>query len=181
MLRPRLTMLLPSVSVIVTSVLWMFARTQYLRFVCPPAGACPPPNGWVASWTDYTPFSLLVAGMLNIPVAIFGAPLYHLLHERTANSELIALLVGLAVLWSYIGWILDTRNTAPRPKSILSSIAGTVGFLFGIFLFIATLPMFHVGPIYKAVTLVWVFLICRHSLLLCRNSTAASRHMSTNT
>jgi hypothetical protein len=151
-------MLLPSVSVIVTSALWMFARTQYLHFVCPPAGACPPPNGWVVGWTDYTPFSLLVAGMLNIPVAIFGAPLYHLLHEHTANSELIALLAGVAVLWSYIGWILDTRNAAPRRKSILRSIAGAAGFLFGIFLLVATLPMFHVGLFYKAVTL--IFDIC---------------------
>jgi len=174
MLRPRLTVLLPSVSVIVTSGLWVLARTQYLRFVCPPAGACPP-NGW-GGWTDYTPFSLLVAGMLNIPVAILGAPLYHLLHERTANSELIVLLAGVAVLWSYIGWILDTRKAAPRPRSLLRIIAGAVGFLFGIFLLVATLPMFHVGIIYKAVTLVWVFFICRHFLLFFHNSPAASRN-----
>jgi hypothetical protein len=114
--------------------------------------------------------------MLNIPVAIFGTPLYHLLHERTANSELIALLVGVAVLWAYIGWILDTRSAAPRAKSLLRSIAGVVGFLFGIFLFIASLPMFHVGLLYKAVALVWVFLICRHFLHFLSNSPAASRH-----
>jgi hypothetical protein len=173
MLRPRLAALLPSLSVIVTSALWLLARTQYLRFVCPPAGACP--NGWVG-WSDYTPFSLLVDGMLNIPVAIFGAPLYHLLQERTAHSELIALLIGVAVLWSYIGRILDTRNAAPRPKSRLRSIAGAVGLLFGVFLLVATMPMFHVGLIYKAVTLVWVFMICRHFLLFFRNSPAASRH-----
>jgi hypothetical protein len=174
MLRPRLALLLPSVSVIVTSTLWVFARTQYVRFVCPPTGACPP-TGWVG-WTDYTPFSLLVAGMLNIPVAICGAPLYHLLQKRTAHSELIALLIGAAVLWSYIGWILDTRNATPRPKSLLRSIAGAVGLLFGIFLLVATMPMFHVGLIYKAVTLVWVFMISRHFLLFFRNSPAASRH-----
>jgi len=173
MLRPRLALLLPSVSVIVTSVLWVFARTQYVRFVCPPTEACPP-TGWVG-WTDYTPFSLLVAGMLNIPVAVFGTPLYHLLEERTSKSELIALLVGVAVLWSYIGWILDTRNAAPRPKSLLRSIAGAVGFLFGIFLLVATLPIFHVGLIYKAVALVWVFLTCRHFLLFFRNSPANPR------
>jgi len=173
MLRPRLALLLPSVSVIVTSVLWVFARTQYVRFVCPPTEACPP-TGWVG-WTDYTPFSLLVAGMLNIPVAVFGTPLYHLLEERTSKSELIALLVGVAVLWSYIGWILDTRNAAPRPKSRLRSIAGAVGFLFGIFLLVATLPIFHVGLIYKAVALLWVFLTCRHFLLFFRNSPANPR------
>jgi hypothetical protein len=173
MSRPRLAVLLPGVSVILTSVLWMLARTQYLRFVCPPAGACPP-NGWVG-WTDYTPFSLLLAGMLNIPVAVFGTPLYHLLEDRTSKSGLIALLVGVAVLWSYIGWILDARNAAPRPKSLLRSIAGAVGFLFGIFLLVATMPIFHVGLICKAVALVWVFLICRHFLRFFRNSPAASR------
>jgi hypothetical protein len=174
MLRPWLAVLLPTVSVIVTSTLWMLARTQYLRFVCPPSGAYPP-NGW-GGWTDHTLFSLVVAGMLNIPVAIFGAPLYHLLQERTANSELIALLVGVVIPWSYIAWILDTRNASPRPKSLLRSIAGVVGFLFGIFLLVATLPMFHVGLIYKAVALVSVLLICCHFLFFFRNSPAASRH-----
>jgi hypothetical protein len=114
--------------------------------------------------------------MLNIPVAIFGAPLYHLLQERTAHSELIALLIGVVILWSYIGWILDTRNAAPRPKSLLRIIAGAGGLLFGVFLLVATMPMFHVGFIYKADTLVWVFMICRHFLFFFRNSPAASRH-----
>jgi len=40
---------------------------------------------------------------------------------------------------------------------------------------VATMPMFHVGLIYKAVTLAWVFMICRHFLLFFRNSPAASR------
>jgi hypothetical protein len=173
MLRPRLAVLLPSLSVIATSALWMLARAQYLRFVCPPAGVCP--NGWVG-WSDYTPFPLLVAGMLNIPIAIFGAPLYHLLQESTTNSELIALLVGIAVLWSYIGYALDARNAAPCPKSLLRNIAGAVGFLFGLFLLVATLPMFHVGLIYKGVTLMWVLLIWRHFLLFFRNSPAAPQH-----
>jgi hypothetical protein len=114
--------------------------------------------------------------MLNIPIAIFGAPLYHLLQESTTNSELIALLVGIAVLWSYIGYALDARNAAPCPKSLLRNIAGAVGFLFGLFLLVATLPMFHVGLIYKGVTLMWVLLIWRHFLLFFRNSPAAPQH-----
>jgi hypothetical protein len=44
------------------------------------------------------------------------------------------------------------------------------------FLIGRTMPMFHVGLIYKAVTLVWVFMICRHFLLFFRNSPAASRN-----
>jgi hypothetical protein len=43
-------------------------------------------------------------------------------------------------------------------------------------LLVVTLPMFHVGIIYKAVALVWVFLICRHFLLFFHNSPAAFRH-----
>jgi hypothetical protein len=98
-------MLLPGVSVIITSGLWLWARAQYLTFVCPPDGICPP-DGWPVSWTDYTPISLQLAGMLNVPAATFGYPLYHLLHDSTSKWELIALLFGIAVQWSYIGWIL---------------------------------------------------------------------------
>ena len=61
-------------------------------------------------------------------------------------------------------------------KEPLRTIAGAVGLLFGVFLLAATMPMFHVGLIYKAVTLVWVFMICRHFVLFFRNSPAASRH-----
>jgi len=41
-----------------------------------------------------------------------------------------------------------------RVSKIHPMIAGAWGFLFGIFLLVATLPMFHVGPIYKAVALI---------------------------
>src|SRR5262245_49824512 len=111
MVRPRLAVLLPVASVIITFGLWLLARAEYLRVVCPPDGRC---GTWI--WSDYTPLSIQVAGMLNIPVAAFGAPLYHVLQERTPTSELITLLLGVAILWGYIGWILDTRNCVLRPK-----------------------------------------------------------------
>jgi hypothetical protein len=170
MVRPRLSLLLPSLSVIVTSALWLLARSEYLRVACPPSGAC---NGW--HWTDYTPFSIRVAGMLNVPVAIFATPLYHLLQESIGHIELIALLTGVAALWTYIGWILDARKAAPQPRSVLRTILGVLGLLFGAFLLLVTMPMFHVGLLYKAVTLIWIFVIVRHFLLFFRNPATASR------
>jgi hypothetical protein len=167
-------MLLPGVSVIIVSALWLWARAQYLSIVCPPHGVCQP-NGWVG-WTDYTPAPLLVAGMLNVPAATFGYPLYHLLHDGTSKWELTALLVGVAAQWSYIGWVVDTRNSAPSSKTLLRRIAGTAGFLFGVALLLATIPMYHVGFLYKAVGLVWSVLICRHFLNFFRNSPATPRH-----
>lgn len=142
------------------------ARTEYLRVACPPNGIC---DGG-AVWTDYTPFSLLVAGMLNVPVAIFGTPLYDLLQKETPRSELIILLICVAVLWSYIGWVFDAGMTILRPSSAVRSILGVLGLLFAAFLLVVTATMFHVGVIYKAVTLVWVFVIARHSLRFFRTT-----------
>jgi hypothetical protein len=114
--------------------------------------------------------------MLNVPIATFAYPLYHLLHDGTSKWELIALLVGVATQWSYIGWVVDRRNSAPSSKTLLRRIAGTVGFLFGIALLLATIPMYHVGLLYKAAGLVWSFLICHHFLSFFRNSPAMPRH-----
>src|SRR5258708_1649688 len=118
-------------------------------------------------------FCLQLAGMLNVPAATFGYPLYHLLHEDTSKWELIALLFGVAVQWSYIGWILDTRDGEPRPQRVLRGVAGAMGLMFGVFILLATIPMYHVGLVYKAVGLVWSFLICRHFLFFLRNSSVA--------
>ena len=86
------------------------ARAQYLSAICPPTGICRE-HGWIG-WTDYTPLPVLVAGMLNAPVASFCQPLYRLLGEDTKKWELIALLVAVTVPWSYIGWVVDTRSSA---------------------------------------------------------------------
>jgi len=91
------------------------------------------------------------------------------LSARTASSELIALLLGVAILWCYIGWVLDTRDNPPLLKGALRKIVGAAGCVFGIFLLVVTVPMFHVGLIYKAVALVWVLFIVRHFLLFFRN------------
>jgi hypothetical protein len=173
MKRPQFAVLFPSVSLVITFVLWLWARAQYLRHVCPPDGLCQP-GSWIL-WTDYTPIALQLAGMLNVPVAIFADPLYHLSNERPNKWELLALLLCVGILWSYIGWIVDTRNVAPRPKTRLRSLAGASGFLFGVLLLFATVSMHHIGLLYKAVALAWSFLICRHFLRLIRNQAGAHK------
>lgn len=174
MARRRFALAFPGVSVIVTSGLWFWAQAQYFSIICPPEGVCLP-NGLVG-WTDYTPIPVQVAGMLNVPVATFGYPLYHLLGKETNKWELVALLVGVAAQWSYIGWVVDTRASAPSSKTLLRRVAGTVGFLFGVALTIATIPMYHVGLLYKAVGVVWSLLICRHFLNFFRNPPATFRN-----
>jgi hypothetical protein len=113
--------------------------------------------------------------MLNVPVAIFGTPLYSLVEQTTATSELIALLAGVAVLWTYIGSILDARKAAPRSRSRFRSVVGVLGILFGVFLLVVSIPIYHVGLLYNVVSLMWVFVIVRHFLRFFRNPPAPSR------
>lgn len=171
MTRPSWVVLLPTGSVIVTSALWLLARSEYLRFACPPSGDC---NGWPA-WTDYTPLPIRLAGMLNVPVAIFGTPLYSLLQESTGTYELIALLTGVAALWTYIGSTLKARKTPPRSRTVFRSVVGVLGILFGVFLLVVAIPMYHVGVLYNLVTLLWIFVIVRHFLRFFRNPAGPSR------
>jgi hypothetical protein len=119
--------------------------------------------------------------MLNVPVAIFADPLYHLSNAPPNKWKLLALLLGVAILWSYIGWIVDSRKVAPSPKILLRRLAGATGFCFGILLLFATVSMHHVGLLYKTVALVWSFLICRHFLPMLRNQTLSPSARSGNT
>src|SRR5262249_21874444 len=64
-----------------------------------------------------TPPSIQAAGMLNMPVAIFAHPLYHLMQGTVRKRELVTLLIGVIALWSYIGWRIDKRTATPRPNS----------------------------------------------------------------
>jgi hypothetical protein len=182
MARRRFAVLLPGLAVILTCGLWLSARAQYLRVVCRPDGVCQA-NGWVG-WTDYTPASVQVAGILNLPVATFAYPLYRLSSEYTAKWELIALLIGVAVQWTYIGWIADARNSVPFSTTLLRRTVGTVGILFGVAVLLATIPMYHVGLLYKAAGAVWSFFtgavwsffICRHFLTFFRKAPATFGH-----
>ena len=128
-------------------------------------------------WTDYTPVPLEVAGAINVPVATFGYTLYQLLHDETKTWELLALLVGVAVLWAYIGFVVDTRKS-PCKDTRLRHIAGPIGFLFGIFVLVVTIPMNHVAAIYKGAAVIWSLVICAHFINLFRNRASAPRPAS---
>jgi len=114
-------------------------------------------------WTDHTVFPIQVAGMLSMPVAAFAAPLYPLAQGGVSRAGLLGWLLAVAVLWAYIGWRFDNRGRAPFVKSPYRQIIGAVLTLFGIVLLLSTVQMFHVGLVYKAVGLVWVVAILRHS------------------
>jgi len=166
MTRYRFTLMMPILAVAVTSVLWLSARAQYRTFSCPPGGLCPP-NAW-AGWTDYTPPSIQAAGMLNIPVAVFAQPLYRVVQGTVLKQELVALLIGVVVLWSYIGWRVDTCNAAPGPNSTLRIFALILGCAFAVVVLIEAMTMFHAGILYKFIAVSWSALMFRHFVLLIR-------------
>ena len=113
--------------------------------------------------------------MLNVPVAFFAQPLYRLVHENTNKRELVALLLGSVILWSYIGWRLDTIESAPRSRTTLRISAAVLGCLFALFVLIQTITMFHVGFLYKVIAVFWSLLIFRHFALFLRTSPASSQ------
>jgi hypothetical protein len=170
MSRHRFSLLLPILFVVITSGLWLSARAQYRAYLCPPVSVCPA-NAWTG-WTDYTPPSIQAAGMLNIPVAIFAHPLYHLMQSTVRKRELVALLIGVMVLWSYIGWRIDTRSAAPRPNTTLRTFAVIVGCAFALIVLIEAITMFHAGILYRFIAICWSVLMFRHFVLLLWTSPA---------
>lgn len=161
----RIVFALPLLAVVVTTALWISARRDYLTFLCPPVGACPA-NGWGEGWTDYTPASMQVAGMLSAPVAVFAAPLYHLVQQSTTVAELVVWLVAVAMLWSYVGYMLGTNGAYDSLKTPIRKTVGIVGCLFGILVLVGT-PLYHVGILYWTATAVWLTLMFRHFGRLC--------------
>jgi hypothetical protein len=156
MVRYRLTVLLPIFVVLITAGLWLWSRQQYSSFVHPQAG-----TDWPLVWTDYTPVPLEVAGAINAPVATFAYPLYHLLHDESPKWKPVVLLLGVAILWTYVGFMLDAYiRTGKRIQ--LNRIAGAIGILFGLFVLLVTIPMHHIAAIYKAGVAVWSIAIWMH-------------------
>lgn len=159
--------MLPILFVLITVGLWWWAREDYLS-------VAQQENGLVV-WTDYTPIPLEVAGALNVPVATFGYPLYRLVHEVTSRWELIALLLGVAVQWGYVGWVLDSRNASAPAKSRLRGALGVAGLIYGVFVLLVSIPMYHVGVIYKGAAVVWAIFICWHFLSFLRRPSSGQQ------
>jgi len=164
MARLRLTVLLPVIAVLITFGLWQWSLEKYESRLYPKAEK----NALPVMWTDYTPVPLEIAGAINVPVATFGYPLYHLLHDETKTRELIALLVGVAVQWGYLGFAVDTRKTL-RAATMLGRVASALGFLFGVFILLVTIPMHHVSAFYKFAAVAWSLLICVHFITALSN------------
>ena len=163
MRRIRFVWLLPLAQASLATLLWFWAREQYFAF----AGR-PEQGWWLPAFTDYTPPAIQVAGMLNVPVATFAYPLYPLVHLTTSTRELLCWLLGVAILWAYIGWVVDCRGEPlPLPRAVRVPFA-ILGILFGCFLLLVTLPMFHVGIFYKAAAIVWTIAIWQHFWRLLR-------------
>jgi hypothetical protein len=110
--------------------------------------------------------------MLNIPVSIFAHPLYHLVQGTVTKWEQVALLFGVVVLWSYIGWSVDVRNAAPRPRTTLRIFSAIVGCAFAVFVLIEAVTIFHAGILYRFIAVSWSVLMFRHFILFLRTSPA---------
>jgi len=151
MVRHRFTVLLPTLSAIIASVLWISARTQYHVLLSPHAG---------------TPPSIQAVGMQNMPVAVFADPLDRLVQSDVRRWQLLAFLLGVVTLWSYIGWRVDTRNVAPRPTSLLRVALVILGCVLAFFVFVQGVRNLHVGLLYKFAAISWSFLMLRHFGLL---------------
>ncbi len=145
---------------------------QYHRLLCPLDGVCLH-AGW-EGWTDYAPFSLQVAGMLNMPVAVFAQPLYHIVHDGTSKWELLALLVGVVLQWLYIGAVIDSRRTV-RVGSSATRIASLLDCIFSVVVFLAT-PLYHVGIMFQLASVIWSILLFRPFLRMFRLPFSTQQH-----
>ena len=115
--------------------------------------------------------------MLSVPVAIFAHPLYRLVGGTVRKWELGGLLIGVMVLWTYIGWRIDIRGAAPGPRTALRVFAVILGCAFALIVFIEAIIMFHAGFLYKFIAVCWSVLIFRHFILLLRTSPAVSERI----
>lgn len=172
--KPRMTVILPIFFACLTAALWFWSEAQYRAHVRSLAHVQRSATEWEGAWwTDYTPIPLVIAGALNVPVATFVAPLYALVHPETSTWKLFVALLAVWLQWSYVGWVWDQR--APAPGNLLRRAVAVVGILFGAFILIVSIPMFHVGYLYKCGAFVWAVSIWWHfGKVLLRRTTAIS-------
>lgn len=141
--------ILPTIIGLTTTFLWLWSVTQHRAQMRS------------AFWTDETPIPLELAGGLNAPIATFASPMYGLLYSYTSNTKLLELLLGVILLWSYVGWVWDQRERR-KTITVRSRVVAILGILFGIFIICMSVPMYHVGIFYKVAACLWALSICRH-------------------
>lgn len=161
MVKPRMAVVLPVFLTCLTAVLWFWSESPYHAFVRSVGNVKQSATEWEEVWwTDYTPAPLVVAGALNVPVATFVAPLYALVHPQVSIGKLLVALVAVYFQWGYIGWVWDRRESTPA--TLLRRIVAVVGMLFGVFILIVSIPMFHIGYVYKCAAVIWAVSIWWH-------------------
>ena len=161
--RMRYVVWLPVTAGLITFGLWFWARTIYLALVCPPGGLCSP-IGWEIGWSDYAPIPLQLAGALNAPVAIFVYPLYYVVRNESMPWNVLLFVAAAALLWAYVGCVLDGGCVITKRSTVIRVPIGLLGILFGLFLLVFSMPLYHVSVLYKVAAFIWAVLICRHFL-----------------
>jgi len=147
--KSRLVWTLPVIFGLSTMFLWLWSVAEHRVQM------------QTALWTDNTTIPLVLAGGLNAPVATFAYPMYDLLYPDTSRLKRLGLFLGVILLWGYVGWTWDQRRQC-RTVAARSRVVSILGVSFGIFTVCASIPMYHVGIIYKAAACIWAFSICRH-------------------
>ena len=174
MRRVRYVAWLPVTAGLITFGLWFWARTRYLALICPPGGFCSP-IGWEIGWSDYAPVPLQLAGALNAPVAIFVYPLYYVVQNESMPWNVLLFVAAATVLWAYVGCVLDGGCLFLKRSTVIRVPIGVLGILFGLFVFVFSIPLHHVSVLYRVVAFIWAVLICRH-FLRCFNVRTVQSH-----
>jgi hypothetical protein len=143
----RFALLLPVCAILVTSALWLRARSQFSL-----------------SCLDCVPIPLQLAGMLNGPVAPLAYPFYPLVQGDASTRHLALLLVAIALQWAYIGYVIDKRHSRPRQRTIWRCTVGLLGVLFAFGSIAVAICMYHLGLLYKVAALAWSLLMAYHFL-----------------
>ena len=143
--RNRLVLFLLVCAILVTSALWLRARSEF-----------------PSSCLDCVPIPLQLAGMLNGPVAWLAYPFYPLAKGDVSAVHLAILLAAIAIQWGYVGYIIDRRHTGPHQRTIGRQTVGLLGLLLALGPLAVALRMYHVGLLYKVVALGWSSLMGYH-------------------
>lgn len=138
-------LLLPVCAILITSVLWLRTGSQG-------PSAC----------LDCVPIPLQLAGMLNGPVALFAYPFYPLVQRDVSAVHLAILVATIALQWAYIGFLIDKRHTGSPQRSYRRWMVGLLGVLFAFGPIAVAIRMYHVGLLYKVVSLAWSLLMGYH-------------------
>lgn len=156
MKHKRFASLLPVCAIILTIVLWHRAHSEFS-----------------SSGLD-VPIALQLAGMLNGPIAVLAFPWYSVSHGDVRIWHLAILLLAVALQWTYIGHLIDSRHVVPAGRSFRGyNVVGVLGVLFGFGPLIAAFTT-NVGLVYKAVALAWSLLMVYHFVGFLRNTRGAA-------